>query len=180
MKHMQYRKWDRMTGQDEAVIISDGNIKVEIPASTLENGCASIEFGNKHILLSSEERLLLCAFVQSNRKILKKDGVRTLLGWQESGLDLCDYMYPGDEVADDFIEYVRRFPPAITDWKTLVQGGEPSFMYDDDMVDTFWTFTRDDTYSPWRFAGFCREGERVNCWKWENVSRLRRELRALV
>ncbi len=53
-------------------------------------------------------------------------------------------------------------------------------MYDDDMVDTFWTFTRDDIYSPWRFADFCREGERVNCWKWENVSRLRRELRALV
>lgn len=116
--------------------------------------------------LNPEERLAILELVKEERRKLT-DGVevKTVEGWQNSGLPTFeDYAQPGDTVSQDIVDHFVNSVPPILMRASCTQAGEAySFAHDDNdrCRNTYTTFHRVGE-GLWVFDGYCFKGENEN------------------
>lgn len=116
--------------------------------------------------LTPEQQLKVLEFVRMERKKLTdRKKVKTLYGWQTSGLPTFeDYCFPGDMVSQDIVDcFINSVPPALMR-DTCTQAGEAySSEPDEDgkRRNTYTTFHREPEGN-WIFDGYCFFGSNEN------------------
>lgn len=76
--------------------------------------------------LAPRQRLEILELAQKERKaITSREKVKTLAGWRDSGLNLDEYIFPGDEVTQDIVDEMVNSVPPVTLCGTCTQAGEP-------------------------------------------------------
>lgn len=118
------------------------------------------------VKLTPEQQLAILELVQAERKkITDRDTVKTLQGWRDSGLCSLElYLFPGDTVDGEFVEYFVDLLPPRNMRSTCTQIGEPfSHEKDEDgrYRATYDTFHRLSD-GLWQFDGHCFAGENKN------------------
>lgn len=81
--------------------------------------------------------------------------MKTYKGWKSGDLD--NFIYAGDEVDQEMVNYCTDVVPPITYHSHLVQMGEP-FSHINGRA-TYITFYKED--GRWYYAGHCHAGEHV-------------------
>lgn len=116
------------------------------------------------ITLTSQQRLEVLNATKEGREAFTSGTIKTYDGWHESGIGTFeDYVQPGDEVDEAFVDYFVNVLPPTTCRGDLVQGGEPYCDAPDTggrWRPTYITFTK--TGRVWYFAGYCFAGGREN------------------
>lgn len=116
------------------------------------------------IKLTAEQRLAVLHVAREGREAIISGTIKTRSGWHESGVgSFGDYVQPGDEVDEEFVEYFVNALPPTTYRGDLVQGGEPHSDAQDTAGrwrPTYPTFSKID--GVWHFTGYCFEGGREN------------------
>ena len=96
--------------------------------------------------------------------IRKQEPVKSVQGWENSGLrNLSDYLTVGDVVDEDMVDDFRNSLPPRTDYRALLQMGEPYSHVDSDegqFKATYTTFSYKE--GQWVFMGYCFAGETKN------------------
>ena len=116
------------------------------------------------VKLSDEQLVELLFLVRDGQEKIRKDVAKNEKGWEESGLDLFEFLRVGDEVDYDLVDYMRNELPPLTDYSNLFQTSEP---YSHEVTDdgrvkpTFITFHRDSNRR-WHYCGVCFRGEHEN------------------
>ena len=116
--------------------------------------------------LNPEERLAILELVQEERRKLTDGvGVKTMEGWQDSGLPTFeDYAQPGDPVSEDIVDHFVNSVPPITLRGDCTQAGEAYSMAHDEndrYRNTYTTFHRAGG-GLWIFDGYCFKNENEN------------------
>ena len=116
--------------------------------------------------LTAYQRLEILELVQAERKkITDSYPVKTLKGWQESGLrTFKEYCFPGDKVDDDMVQHFVDSVPPILMLTSCTQGGEAYSLAADESggyKSTYITF-HDLGGGYWQFDGYCFYKENVN------------------
>lgn len=134
-------------------------------AALLTAGIKSFPCGNgDDVKLTASQHLSLLEYLKEQRTKLRGTGPKTRAGWHNTGLDLEDYLLPGDAVDGDMVDYFRNILPPLRDWSSLMQSSEP---YSDEKDErgrycpTYITFDRGEI-GGWRYAGLCYAGEARN------------------
>ena len=122
---------------------------------------------------SIRERAL--EFAQRQRIKLADGTEKTFAGWQDTGLDLPDYLHVGDSVDLDMVEHFRNVMPPLVDRFDLVQLSEPfadvlihtagqdSRLYKV-AAPTYMTFKREA--GSWKYAGICLRNQKDNVFEY--------------
>lgn len=134
-------------------------------AALLTAGIKAFPCGNgDDVKLTESQRLSFLEMLKEQRIALHGTDPKTLAGWQRTGLDLEDYLLPGDAVDDDMVDHFRNILPPLYDWRSLMQTSEPhSDVRDKEghYRQTYITFDREES-GEWRYAGLCYAGEAEN------------------
>lgn len=130
-------------------------------------GLTSFPCGNGNdYTLTPEQQLKVLEFIRKEReKLTDGNEVKTLYGWQKSGLPTFeDYCFPGDTVSEDIVEHFINSVPPVLLRSTCTQAGEAySSEPDGDgrHRNTYTTFRRAGE-EHWVFDGYCFFGENEN------------------
>ena len=90
---------------------------------------------------------------------------KTLNGWNQSGLNVTDFLTPGDVVDEDMVDHFRNVLPPLFNRQGFLQSSEPyssiSNCSKTRCRNTYLTFARNERGN-WYFAGACFNGEKEN------------------
>lgn len=139
------------------------------------------------VTLAPWRQLEILEFVQAERKnITDSYPVKTLKGWEESGLSTFeDYCFPGDKVDDDMVQHFVDSVPPVLLLSFCTQAGEP-YSYEGDERGAYrptYTTFHDLGGGYWQFDGYCFYKENVNRYAHrtrleERIEEARREVEA--
>lgn len=136
-----------------------------IYASLLTAGVKAFPCGNgDDVKLTASQHLSVLEYPKGQREALRGTGLKTLAGWHRTGLNIEDYLLPGDAVDDDMVDHFRNILPPLCDRHSLMQVSEPYSSEKDSAGsyrDTYITFDR-AADGGWRYAGLCYAGEAKN------------------
>lgn len=142
-----------------------------IYASLLTAGVKAFPCGNgDDVKLTASQHLSVLEYLKEQREELRGTGSKTLAGWHRTGLNIEDYLLPGDAVDDDMVDHFRDILPPLCNRHDLMQASEP-FSSEKDGAgryrDTYITFDR-AADGGWRYAGLCYAGEAENRVAYKN------------
>lgn len=145
---------------------SNGKRTVTIDAEALESGRKDANDENGTVMLTAAERLrALFVLYRGRREIRKKEEVRILDGWQQSGIpEFGDYVLPGDYVDKKMADYFADILPPAAMSSGYLQTGEPiDHIPDQNGVHRpcFMTFMRTEA-DKWRYCGICHLNQTRN------------------
>lgn len=136
-----------------------------IYASLLTAGVKAFPCGNgDDVKLTASQHLSVLEYLKEQREALRGAGPKTLAGWHRTGLNIEDYLLPGDAVDDDMVDHFRDILPPLCNRHDLMQASGPFSSEKDDAGryrDTYITFDR-AADGGWRYAGLCYAGEAKN------------------
>lgn len=119
---------------------------------------------NEVVLTPGEIYNVQLTLVSGREKLRAKEYIKSLKGWQESGIpSFGDYVFPGEPVTDSFVKYYTDIlPPTIQKPGYLQAGGECCQLKDVDgkYKPCYLTFVRHDNV--WFYAGICFFGKAEN------------------
>lgn len=138
---------------------SNGKRTVTIDAEALESGRKDAADENGAVTLTAAERLRALSVLRNGRReIREKEDVRTLEGWEQSGIpNFGDYVLPGDYVDDKMVNYfLDILPPASTSAGYLQAGEALAYVPDEKGTfrSCFTTFVM-EYHNKWRYCGAC-------------------------
>lgn len=116
------------------------------------------------VILSKAQLLELLHEVKKAQAEIASSTPKTLKTWEDSGLDLIEFVSVGDKVGEDIVDYFLNVLPPIVNYSNLLQVSEP---YSSEVCenggckDTFLTF-RKEKDGNWYFCGACFPYEHVN------------------
>lgn len=97
-----------------------------IYASLLTAGVKAFPCGNgDDVKLTASQHLSVLEYLKGQREALRGTGLKTLAGWHRTGLNIEDYLLPGDAVDDDMVDHFRNILPPLCDRHSLMQVSEP-------------------------------------------------------
>lgn len=116
-----------------------------IYASLLTAGVKAFPCGNgDDVKLTASQHLSVLEYLKEQREALRGAGPKTLAGWHRTGLNIEDYLLPGDAVDDDMVDHFRDILPPLCNRHDLMQASEPFSSEKDDAGryrDTYITLT---------------------------------------
>ena len=142
------------------------NISCEINVTLLRCGIDTFSCLKENVRLTAGERLeLLRKIYEERKRITDRYPVKTLAGWEESGLELFeDFCFPGDQTDEDLVNHFASCVPPVTLRWNCTQNGEPYSHERDEngrFRPTYATFCRIGDQR-WQFKGYCFRGETRN------------------
>lgn len=117
------------------------------------------------VKLTARQKLDIFELVQAERKkITSGIAVKTMDGWNGSGLSFDDYFFPGDVVAEDVVDYFVNVVPPVLMRHDCTQAGEEVSTEKDDNGRYRATYTTFHCIGEgrWRYDGCCFKGENKN------------------
>ena len=100
--------------------------------------------------------------------IRRQEEVKTLMGWQSSGLKtFMDYVVPGVKVSEDIVNYFIDISPPVAWYSNYVQVGEAYDHVHDESGNEqpcYLTFKKEDNDSDWIFLGICLRCDSENLY----------------
>lgn len=104
-----------------------------IYASLLTAGVKAFPCGNgDDVKLTASQHLSVLEYLKEQREALRGAGPKTLAGWHRTGLNIEDYLLPGDAVDDDMVDHFRDILPPLCNRHDLMQASEPFSSEKDD------------------------------------------------
>ena len=138
--------------------------------------------------LTQQERLAILETVEKGRSPYTDAELKTLDGWQQSGIgNFGDYAKPGDLVDEAIVEhFVNSVPPHLMR-QSCTQAGEPYSSERDPETGKYrntWTTFHREAEGRWRYDGECFSGENIHragetSQLREKITEARRELEGL-
>lgn len=115
-------------------------------------------------VLSNEQLLELLYKVKEAQTEMASSSPKTLKAWEDSGLDLVEFVSVGDIVDEDIVNYFLNVLPPIVNYRNLLQVSEPfssEACESGGCKNTYLTFHK-EADGNWHFCGACFPYEHVN------------------
>lgn len=143
-----------------------------IPAVLLEHRVDCYCYGNGDVMrLRPRDFLNAADRILAEREAIRKESPKTVSAWGKSGLDIRDYLVPGDEVDQSIVDYFCSLAKPCWLQHGYIQAGEPLCVAQDgdgNWQIAYFTFYNQDC--KWVYAGRCFEGQKEN--RVDSISRL--------